>query len=88
MKEKILNLKIQLKAIDHLCSFPILFKNRLEQKISLTVFLFTILTFSVNIIFVEAQEFEEYGVKVETVAEDLKIPWAIAFAPDGYALNG
>ena len=83
MRMKTLNLKTQLKAIDHLCSFTILFKNRLEHKISVTVFLFTILTFSVNVIFVEAQEFEEYGVKVETVAEDLEIPWAISFAPDG-----
>ncbi len=80
---KTLNLKTQLKAINHLCSFTILFKNSLEHKISLIVFLFTILTFSVNVIFVEAQEFEEYGVKVETVAEDLEIPWAIAFALDG-----
>jgi glucose/arabinose dehydrogenase len=30
-----------------------------------------------------AQEFEELGVKVETVAENLKVPWAIAFSPDG-----
>jgi len=80
---KTLNLKTQLKAINHLCSFTILLKNRLEHKISLTVFLFIILTFSVNVIFVEAQEFKEYGVKVETVAEDLEIPWAISFAPDG-----
>ncbi|RDJ32761.1 MAG: PQQ-dependent sugar dehydrogenase [Crenarchaeota archaeon] len=29
-----------------------------------------------------AQEFPEYGVKVETVAENLEVPWAIAFAPD------
>jgi len=30
-----------------------------------------------------AQEFEEFGVKVETVAENLKVPWAIDFSPDG-----
>lgn len=32
---------------------------------------------------VYAQEFPELNVKVETVAENLKIPWAIDFAPDG-----
>jgi aldose sugar dehydrogenase len=30
-----------------------------------------------------AQEFPEMGIKVETVAENLKIPWEIDFAPDG-----
>ncbi len=30
-----------------------------------------------------AQEFEELGVKVEIVAENLKVPWSIAFSPDG-----
>ena len=29
------------------------------------------------------QEYPDLGVKVETVAEDLKIPWSIAWAPDG-----
>ena len=29
-----------------------------------------------------AQTFEEYGVEVQIVAENLEIPWAIAFAPD------
>jgi len=29
-----------------------------------------------------AQEFEELGVKVEIVAENLKVPWSIAFSPD------
>ncbi len=33
--------------------------------------------------FASAQEFPELGVKVETVAENLKVPWAIAFSPDG-----
>jgi len=35
------------------------------------------------VIVVNAQEFQDYGVKVETVAENLDVPWAIAFAPDG-----
>jgi len=83
MTEKILNLKIQQKEINHLCSIPNLFKKRLDQKLTLMVLLFSVLTISFHVMFVEAQEFEEYGVKVETVAEDLKIPWAIAFAPDG-----
>ena len=30
-----------------------------------------------------AQEFPELGVKVETVAENLTVPWEIEFAPDG-----
>ncbi len=32
---------------------------------------------------VYAQEFPEYGVKVDIVADNLKVPWAIDFAPDG-----
>lgn len=30
-----------------------------------------------------AQEFPQYDLRVETIAENLDIPWAIAFAPDG-----
>ncbi len=30
-----------------------------------------------------AQEYPELGVKVETVAENLTIPWSIDWAPDG-----
>ncbi|MEM3006909.1 MAG: PQQ-dependent sugar dehydrogenase [Candidatus Nitrosotenuis sp.] len=33
--------------------------------------------------FAYAQEFTEYGFKIETVAEGLDVPWSIAFAPDG-----
>lgn len=31
----------------------------------------------------EAQEFAELGIKAETVAEGLVVPWAISFLPDG-----
>ena len=34
-------------------------------------------------LFAYGQEFENYNVKVVTVAENLEIPWEIAFAPDG-----
>ena len=30
-----------------------------------------------------AQIFEEYGVEVQTVAENIEILWEITFAPDG-----
>lgn len=30
-----------------------------------------------------AQEFPQHDLKVETIAENLSIPWAIAFSPDG-----
>lgn len=30
-----------------------------------------------------AQEYPELGIKVEVVAQNLEIPWAISFAPDG-----
>ena len=33
--------------------------------------------------FVFAQEYPELGVKVETVAENLEIPWSIVWTPDG-----
>ena len=32
---------------------------------------------------VYAQEFPELGVKVDVIADNLKVPWAIDFAPDG-----
>src|SRR5574341_511458 len=34
-----------------------------------------------NLVF--AQEFPDYDLKVETVEENLEVPWAIAFSPDG-----
>ena len=36
-----------------------------------------------SFLFAYGQEFENYNVKVVTVAENLEIPWEIAFAPDG-----
>lgn len=44
--------------------------------------LFVIAFFSF-IPFVYGQEYPELGVKVETVADNLEIPWSIAWAPDG-----
>ena len=80
--KKILNLKNQLKEINHLFRIPNLFLNGLDYKLKLLMFV-AVFTICSQVIFVEAQEFEEYGVKVETVAENLEIPWSIAFAPDG-----
>ncbi|MFB5609896.1 MAG: PQQ-dependent sugar dehydrogenase [Nitrosarchaeum sp.] len=39
--------------------------------------------FTIFVSNVSAQEFLELDIKVETVAENLKIPWEIDFAPDG-----
>jgi glucose/arabinose dehydrogenase len=36
-----------------------------------------------SFLFAYGQEFENYNVKVVTVAENLEIPWEIAFVPDG-----
>ena len=36
-----------------------------------------------NIPLAFSQEFPELGVEIETVADNLDIPWAIAWAPDG-----
>jgi len=44
--------------------------------------LFVIVIFS-SIPFVLAQEYPELGVKVETFAENLDIPWSIVWDPDG-----
>jgi len=47
------------------------------------IFIFTIiLLFSIYTISASAQQYPELGIEVETVAENLKIPWGIAFAPD------
>ena len=40
-----------------------------------------VLLFSIPVVF--AQDYPEYGVRVETVADNLSIPWSIDFAPDG-----
>ncbi len=32
---------------------------------------------------IEGELFEEYGVRVETIAENLEVPWSIVFSPDG-----
>src|SRR3990167_2576511 len=48
------------------------------------IFFFIVGVFSMGFVsFASAQEFPEFGIKVETVAENLKIPWEIDFAPDG-----
>ena len=45
-------------------------------------FIFFIWIFSC-VPFAFSQEFPDLGVKVETVADNLEIPWAISWAPDG-----
>jgi len=48
------------------------------------IFFFIVGVFSMGFVsFASAQEFPEFGIKVETIAENLKIPWEIDFAPDG-----
>lgn len=50
----------------------------------LGIFFLIIGIFSLGFVsLVSAQEFPELGIKVETIAENLKIPWEIDFAPDG-----
>ncbi|MCV0410441.1 sorbosone dehydrogenase family protein [Nitrosopumilus sp.] len=46
--------------------------------------IFVVILFSIPIAF--AQEYPEIGVKVETVAENLTIPWSIDWLPDGTIL--
>jgi glucose/arabinose dehydrogenase len=48
---------------------------------SLKILLILAFVFSINGVF--AQEFPNHNLKVETVAENLQVPWAIAFSPDG-----
>jgi len=47
------------------------------------IFIFAIIIFSIYTISASAQQYPELGIEIHTVAENLKIPWAIAFAPDG-----
>ncbi len=47
----------------------------------LLIFLATVLVINTNGVF--AQEFPSHNLRVETVAENLEVPWAIAFSPDG-----
>ena len=51
-------------------------------KIKIIVFLI-ILIFTISINGSYGDDFEQYQIKVETIAENLEVPWAIAFAPDG-----
>jgi len=48
----------------------------------ISLFIFGIFTASF-VSMAYAQEFPEMGIKVETIAENLDIPWEIDFAPDG-----
>jgi glucose/arabinose dehydrogenase len=45
--------------------------------------IFFILTIFLGFPMVFAQEYPDLGVKVEVVADNLEIPWSIAWAPDG-----
>ena len=49
--------------------------------------LFVLIIFS-SFPFVFAQDYPDLGVKVETVAENLKIPWSIAWSPAGTIVAG
>ncbi|MGQ0791940.1 MAG: PQQ-dependent sugar dehydrogenase [Nitrosopumilaceae archaeon] len=49
----------------------------------LIIFSIAIIFSGCSFLFAYGQEFENYNVKVVTVAENLEIPWEIAFAPDG-----
>ena len=43
--------------------------------------IFIIFLFSIPVVF--AEEYQDLGVKVETVADNLTIPWSIDWLPDG-----
>jgi aldose sugar dehydrogenase len=73
--EKKQNLKSLLKETSPLYKI-------MKTKNFLILVIATIL-FAVSVEITYAQTFEEYQVIVETVAEDLEVPWAIAFSPDG-----
>ena len=60
------------------------FIEKQHSPITMRTILGAILIFSC-IPFVFAQEYPDLGVKVETVADNLRIPWSIDWAPDGTA---
>ena len=68
-------MKSQEKVTSHL------FKKILTKQFLLITF--GIFVGSISFVIADAQTFEEYKVIVETVTEDLEVPWSIAFAPDG-----
>jgi len=68
------NLKSQEKETNHLY--------KMKSEFFLLIF-FGIIIGSITFVTADAQTFEEYEVTVETVAENLEVPWSIAFAPDG-----
>lgn len=45
-----------------------------------------VLILAASIPVASAQEYEELGVRVETVAENLEVPWSVAWTPDGTML--
>jgi aldose sugar dehydrogenase len=53
--------------------------NLLNSALALFVFMMILLIPNLS----SAQVFPEYKIEVQTVAENLEVPWAIAFAPDG-----
>jgi len=55
---------------------------KMKSEFFLLIF-FGIIIGSITFVTADAQTFEEYQVTVETVAENLEVPWSIAFAPDG-----
>lgn len=58
-----------------------MFENILSKNILILVL--GIFVVSISFVMTDAQTFDEYQVTVETVIEDLEVPWSIAFAPDG-----
>jgi len=73
MTENKLSLRNQQKEKNHLFNF--------KKNISHIFIYFAIPLLFSSSLFVYGQEFENYNVEI--VAENLEIPWEIAFAPDG-----
>jgi len=74
MMEKKQNLKNQQKETN--------LSYKMKSEFFLLIF-FGIIIGSSTVVIADAQTFEEYQVTVETVAEELEVPWSIAFASDG-----